>query len=260
MPRIDIDGIALNVRQWGTGDPLILVHGLGMSSDLWLHQVRPFSQQYHVIAIDLRGFGRSDRPRGAGLYTVENFAKDIASVIRILNLDPVHYVGTSMGGYFGIALGLDSPELCRSLSLCHTASRSSIADDVLAARTAALQNQSMDEYAKLVSAQALARPSNSVVTEWLEERVASNDQEIYAQVLTEGLRSFDASNAIESIQLPTLVVVGEHDRIISPQKGYDLAASIPAAHLVEIAGVGHLSYMEAPEIFNATILDFLAQH
>ena len=118
----------------------------------------------------------------------------------------------------------------------------------------------MDEYAKLVSTQALARPSDSVVTEWVEERVASNDQEIYAQVLTEGLRSFDASSAISSIQLPTLVVVGEHDQIISPQKGYDLAANIPAAHLVEIAGVGHLSYMEAPKMFNATVLDFLAQH
>ncbi len=98
MPRIDIGGIALNVRQWGTGDPLVLVHGLGMSSDLWLHQVRPFSEHYHVIAIDLRGFGRSDRPRGAGLYTVENFARDIASVIRILKPYPVNQVRASMGG------------------------------------------------------------------------------------------------------------------------------------------------------------------
>ena len=260
MPKIAVGEIAINVRQWGAGDPVLLVHGLGMSSDLWQHQVRPFSERYRVIAIDLRGFGRSDRPRGVGLYTVDNFAADIALVIRSLNLDPVHFVGTSMGGYCGIALSLTAPELCRSLSLCHTACRSSIADDVLAERTAALKNQSMDEYAKLVSAQALAQPADPIVTEWVEERVASNDQEVYAQVLAEGLRSFDAAEAVTSIRLPTLVLVGEQDRIILPERGRELAERIPNSQLVEIENVGHLSYMENPAAFNAPILNFLAQH
>ncbi len=260
MPKIAVGDIALNVRQWGGGAPVVLVHGLGMSSDLWHHQIRPFSERYHVTAIDLRGFGRSDRPHGIGLYSVDNFTADIAGVIRALDLDPVHFVGTSMGGYCGIALSLSAPELLRSLSLCHTACRSSIADDVLAARTAALKNQSMDEYAKLVSAQALAQPADPIVTEWVEERVANNDQEVYAQVLTEGLRSFDAAEAVASIRLPTLVLVGEHDRIIPPERGRDLASRIPHSHLVEINQVGHLSYMEHPEAFNESILQFLAQH
>lgn len=260
MPKIDVGDIAINVRQWGTGDPVVLIHGLGMSSDLWLHQVRPFSEHYRVIALDLRGFGRSDRPRGVGMYSVDNFAADIVSVIRALDLDPVHFVGTSMGGYCGIALSLSAPALCRSLSLCHTACRSSIADDVLAARTAALKNQSMDEYAKLVSAQALAQPADPVVTEWLEERVANNDQDVYAQVLTEGLRSFDAADAVMSIRLPTLVLVGGHDRIIPPERGRELAERIPDSQLVEIENVGHLSYLEKPEAFNEPILNFLAQH
>ena len=260
MPKIEVGGIAINVRQWGRGDPLVLIHGLGMSSDLWWHQVRPFSDQYHVVAIDLRGFGRSDRPRGPNLYSVDNFTADIASVIRCLDLAPVHVLGTSMGGYCAIALGLSAPELCRSLSLCHTGCRSSIADDVLAARTTALKSQSMDEYATLVAAQALAQPADPIVTEWLQERVASNDQEIYAQVLTEGLRSFDAANEITSIRLPTLALIGQHDRIIEPKRGRELAERIPDSTLVEIAGVGHLSYIEKPDAFNRSILEFLAQH
>lgn len=260
MPKIDVGGIAINVRQWGSGDPVVLIHGLGMSGDLWLHQVRPFSARYHVIAIDLRGFGRSDRPRGVGMYSIDNFAADIAGVIRALDLDPVHYVGTSMGGYFGIALGLSAPELCRSLTLCHTACRSSIADDVLKARTAALNNQSLDTYAKLVAAQALAQPADPIVTEWLEERVASNDREVYTQVLTEGLRNFDASDAVKSIELPTLALIGEHDRIIPPERGRELAELIGNADLIEIAEVGHLSYMEKPDAFNHAVLNFLAQH
>jgi 3-oxoadipate enol-lactonase len=259
MPRIDLGKIALNVRQWGAGDPVVLVHGLGMSSDLWLHQVRPFSARYHVIAIDLRGFGRSDCPRGVGMYTIDNFAADIADVIRALDLAPVHYVGTSMGGYFGIALALNAPQLCRSLALCHTACRSSIADDVLEARITALTNQSMDEYAKLVSVQALAQPADPVVTEWLEGRVARNDRDVYTQVLTEGLRNFDTTDRVKSIQLPTLALVGENDRVIPPQHGREIADLIPNAQLIEIAGVGHLSYMEKPDTFNQALLEFLAR-
>ena len=118
----------------------------------------------------------------------------------------------------------------------------------------------MDEYATLVAPQALAQPADPIVTEWLQERVASNDQEIYAQVLTEGLRSFDAANEITSIRLPTLALIGQHDRIIEPKRGRELAERISDSTLVEIAGVGHLSYIEKPDAFNRSILEFLAQH
>jgi 3-oxoadipate enol-lactonase len=254
------NGININVRSWGVGEPLLLVHGLGMSSDLWFNQIPAFSARYRVHAVDLRGFGRSDKPSAAGAYAIEVLAEDIAAVIRGLGPDPVHFVGTSMGGYIGVQLAISSPSLCRSLSLCHTGYRSSISPEVFDSRLAALKTQTMEAYAPLVAGQALAQPARPANTEWLQEHLARNDQRAYTQVLAEGLRGFDASPGLADITLPTLVIVGEQDRVIPPVNGRNLSSKIPGAQLVEIAGVGHLSYMEEPEKFNQSVLAFLSAH
>ena len=164
-----------------------------------------------------------------------------------------------MGGYIGIILAVIAPELCRSLVLCHTGCRASIPKDVLQFRLDALKNQSMEEYAKLVSGQALAQPADPIVTEWVEENLARNNREVYTQILVEGLSYFDATERVASIRIPTLVIVGDQDRVIPPEHGREVAGLIDGAQLVEIEGVGHLSYMERPEVFNQAILDFLAK-
>ena len=89
MSRQVFGNIVLNVRQWGSGEPLVLVHGIGAGSDLWLLQVENLSKYFHVIAVDLRGFGRSDRPRGDHNYSLPIMAEDIRNVIRTLDLGPV---------------------------------------------------------------------------------------------------------------------------------------------------------------------------
>ena len=259
MTLLQLDDVAINVRQWGDGDPVIFVHGLGMSADLFFNQVQPFAAKYRMVGVDVRGFGRSDKPQKEGAYLIERLAEDIAGVIRGLGFERAHYVGTSMGGYIGISLAVIAPELCRSLVLCHTGCRASIPKDVLQRRLDALKNQSMEEYAKLVSGQALAQPADPIVTEWVEENLARNNREVYTQILVEGLSYFDATERVASIRIPTLVIVGDQDRVIPPEYGREVAGLIDGAQLVEIEGVGHLSYMERPEVFNQAILDFLAK-
>ncbi len=260
MPLMQCNGVNINVRSWGEGAPVLFVHGLGMSSDLWDNQLRPFSSKYRMHAVDLRGFGRSDKPNTPGCYSIELLTQDIAAVVQGLGGEPVHFVGTSMGGYIGVQLAITAPELCRSLSLCHTGYRAGISEEVLSSRLSALQTQTMEEYAPLVASQALAQPADPVNTEWLLEHLARNDHRAYSQVLGEGLRGFDASTEVGRIDIPTLVIVGGEDRVIPPQAGRDLAAKIPGAKLVEIAAVGHISYMERPDEFNRPILDFIASN
>ncbi len=261
MTRIKLDDISINVRQWGEhhGEAVLFVHGLGMSGDLFFNQIKPFTQNYRMITVDLRGFGRSDKPQQQGAYLIDRLAEDVAAVIGALDLDQVHFVGTSMGGYVGITLGLNAPQLCRSLSLCHTACKATIPREVVQTRLAALKEQTMDEYAKLVSSQALAQPADPIVQEWVEEHVARNDRETYTRILTEGLGQFDESARVASLAPPTLVLVGDQDRVIPPERGREIAELVDGAHLIEVRGVGHLSYMERPDAFNSAILDFLAQ-
>lgn len=254
---IDTDGADIFVHEEGAGPPLILIHGLGMSSALWLNQLPAFAPHYRTVAVDLRGFGRSSKPAHPGAYAIDVLADDIAQVIHRLGMNGCHVLGTSMGGFVAQTLALTHPELCRSLVLCHTAPRMTMPPEVVAQRVAALGHMTMQDYAGLVVEQALAPGAGDGVRAWIKALLAANDQRAYAQVLTEGLRDFDVTDALGRLRVPTLVIVGALDRVLPPAGGRELARLIAGAQLVEIGGVGHIGYAEDVDAFNAAVLTFL---
>lgn len=258
MPSTQLEAVTLHYRTAGAGPGLVCLHGLGMSSALWVNQVPVFSPRYRLVLPDLRGFGLSGRPREPGAYAMQALAGDVIQLIRALGSAPVHLLGTSMGGFVAQEIALAAPELCRSLVLCHTGCRMSIPEDVLASRVRALRDEPMDAYGRLVAAQALAPDPPEALHTWLVDLVARNDREAYTRVLVEGLSQFDASARVSGIRLPTRVIVGELDRVIPPEEGRELARRIPGADLVTIPGTGHLSYAERPELFNQAVLQFLS--
>ena len=255
--RIDVGGVRLHVQEEGEGEPLLLVHGLGTSGDLWLHQVPVLARHYRTLAVDLRGFGRSDKPREPGAYAVPVLARDIRTLIQALGLERLHLLGASMGGFIAQLVALDAPGLCRSLILCHTGQRMSIPAEIVASRVASLESSSMEDYGRLVAGQALAEGVSPALFDWLTRMIAANDKDAYRQVLVEGLRDFDVSERVAELALPTLVIVGAEDRVIPPEEGVALAGRIPGARLVTLEGVGHIGYAERPEPFNAAVLEFL---
>ena len=259
MPKIDVGDALIHVEERGEGLPLILIHGLGTHSGLWRFQMDEFASRYRIVAVDLRGFGRSTKPLESGSYSVEIFARDVVEVMRQMNLGGAHVLGTSMGGFVAQLLGLDSSELVRSLLLCHTAPRMSMPVDILASRLASLESTSMQDYGTLVATQALSPNPDRTVHEWLAHMIGSNDKAAYRLVLTEGLQHFDVRARLDKIAVPTLVIVGESDEVIPPETGHELADQIPGAEIFTLPGVGHIGYSERPELFNATILDFLGR-
>ena len=259
MALMQIGDVEINVRQWGEGEPLVMVHGLGANSSLWAHQVKPFSERFRVIALDLRGFGRSSKPPHAGDYSIELMTDDVIGVCQALDLLSVHFLGASMGGFIAQTIALKAPDLIRSVMLCHTGSEQAIPADVLAERLEALEKISMDEYAGLVASQALAQPPDPIIEEWLREMIADNDRVPYVHVLATALAGFDVSDKVHAIRCPAIVVAGSDDRVIPPEKGKALSERIQGCeyHLVE--GVGHIGYAEKPEAFNRIILEFLSR-
>jgi 3-oxoadipate enol-lactonase len=257
MALIKAGSIEINVREWGAGEPLLLVHGLGTNSSLWCHQLRPFAARQRVLAVDLRGFGRSSKPRERAQYSIDIMADDIAAVCEALALPPIHYLGVSMGGFIGQALALRHPTRVRSLILGHSAAEFAIPAEVMESRLQALASVSMDEYAKLVAAQALAQPPDAIVDEWLREMIAGNDREAYRHVLAGALAAFDVTQRLRDIDRPALVICGSDDRVIPPDKGAALARGLRGAAHAVIDGVGHIGYAEKPEAFNRLVLDFL---
>ena len=257
---VDTGDVKLFVQQTGKGEPLILLHGLGMSSALWINQTPVFSQHFHTVAVDLRGFGQSSRPDRPGAYAIDILAEDIAELIRQLELEHCHVLGTSMGGFIAQTLALAHPALCRSLVLCHTAPRMSIPSDVLERRVVALGSMPLEEYAEIVVEQACSANASRALRTWVAGLLVRNDKRTYTQVMTEGLRGFDVNAQLGKIRIPTLVITGEHDQVLPKEGGEEIARLIPGAMLVEIEGVGHLGYAENPAEFNDAVLSFLNDH
>ncbi len=256
---VDTGRAKIYVQETGLGDPLVLVHGLGMSSKLWFNQIDEFSRHFRTFAVDLRGFGESSKPREAGAYSIEELARDIASVIEQLQISPTHFLGTSMGGFVAQSLALSRPELFRSLILCHTSPKMSMPENVLKERVTALMSMSMSEYADIVVSQACSSSADTSFRKWLTEMIVKNDKEVYTQVLTEGLRDFDMGSELGKINIPTLVITGEHDQVLPSVGGEEIASLINNVELVEIKGVGHLGYAEKPDEFNQAVLSFLGK-
>ncbi|WP_028217025.1 alpha/beta fold hydrolase [Paraburkholderia oxyphila] len=259
MPLENFRNGSLNVRQWGEGAPLLLVHGLGTSSDLWAHQLRAFASRYRVVAMDLPGFGRSQRLPGRedGGDGLPAIVDDLAELCSRLG-SPVHYVGTSMGGFFGLALALARPDLLRSLVLCNTAARNVIPPEIVAGRLAALRTATTDELGEMVTRQALGPQADPFLHEWFRELIARNSAFFYGHYLSVILSGFDVADRLGEITLPALVLTGECDRVIPPAHGAELARRLSASTLHELVDTGHIACAEQPEAFNRAILDFLA--
>jgi 3-oxoadipate enol-lactonase len=254
---VGLGDVRLAVRQCGSGEALLLVHGLGASSELWCNQFEAFGRRFRIIAPDLRGFGRSDKPKTAGCYSIDKFADDLIQLVRTLGIGKLHYLGTSMGGFIGQAISLREPDLLGRLILVHTAAKMSIPRQILDARLKALREMTMDDYARMVAEQALADGAVSKLFDWLSKMIAANDRISYAQVLNEALAGFDLSKELSKIKLPALIVVGDQDRVIPPQAGYELAAGIQGAKVYTLKHAGHIGYAEQPGTFNDLILSFL---
>lgn len=104
MPTMKINDIDMYYEIHGEGDPLLLIHGLGSSSRDWEYQIPQLLKLYKVITIDLRGHGKTSKPKGP--YSIRGFADDVASFLEAFNIKQVNILGLSMGTATGFELAI----------------------------------------------------------------------------------------------------------------------------------------------------------
>lgn len=257
---VDTGKVKIHYQARGEAEQtLVLIHGLGMSSELWKSQIPEFSKHFRTIAVDLRGFGKSERPDDPDAYSIDAMTKDIIELIKSLEIHGCHLLGTSMGGFVAQSLAIAEPTLCKSLILCHTAPKMSIPENIINERVESLLKMSLKEYGALVAEQACSPRASFDIKSWVVNMITKNDKSTYTKVLTKGLSDFDVTRSLSRIVLPTLVVVGENDRVLPPEEGRKIAQLVKNSKIVEISEVGHLGYAEKPRTFNNLVLDFLKE-
>jgi 3-oxoadipate enol-lactonase len=237
----------------GSGPPVLLIMGLGLSGGAWWRTVPVLAQRLQVLTFDNRGVGRSRSLQLA--YTTEAMADDAVSVLDAAGVKRVHVYGISLGGMVAQQLALRHPQRVRSLVLGAThpggphMQRPDV--DVMAFLWERLLLPSEDaawrsvplNYSERCRAEHPER-----IAEDVAQRLAHpfSEQAYRAQLFAAALH--DCYDRLNRIQVPTLVVHGAEDRMIPVENGRLLAERIPGAQLVELEDTGHLYPTEAPHV------------
>ncbi|SDO79344.1 alpha/beta fold hydrolase [Desulforhopalus singaporensis] len=259
MPSIQIGDINIYYEIHGRGDALLFIHGLGSSSQDWESQVSFFASNYKVVTVDLRGHGKSDKPKEQ--YSVEMFSADIAALLIKLSLYPVHVVGVSMGAAVGWHLALDYPELVKSLVITNMAATISVR--TLAekwrfySRVAVVRLLGMGTMGKIIAKNLFPDPNQRNLRREMKKRWSGNDPHSYLNSLL-ALKNWSIAERLENIVCPVLVVSAEYDYApLEHVKNY--TAKMRNAELVRIEGSHHALPVERPEAYNRTVENFLVK-
>jgi pimeloyl-ACP methyl ester carboxylesterase len=258
MPFVENLGARIHWDEEGSGAPLLLIMGLGWTSHAW-HRTRPvLSEKYRTIALDNRGAGRSEAP--AGPYSIAQMAADAAAVLNAARVNAAHIFGMSMGGMIAQEFALQYPNKVRSLILGCTAAGG---PEAVRAEEAALQvlmtrGQDPDQFAKAVSPfiyDASTSPERIEEDTAVRRKWYPSADAYFAQL--QAVIAWEAYSRIGQISVPTLVIHGEHDRLVPPENGRLIAARIPGAKLAIIPGASHIFTTDQPALAHSAILDFL---
>ena len=253
-------GNTLSVSAAGTGPTLILVHGFPLDQRMWRHQLAQLAQHYHVLAPDLRGFGRSTLSDNA--YSLRELADDIDFIRQHLAADqPIALCGLSMGGYVAFEYWQHYRQHLSMLVLANTkptGDDDAARDGRLKMAQAALESGAWPAVSPMLPkllAEATRQEQPSVVEE-VEAMMRSASADAIAAAQTAMAARADFSSSLPLIQVPTLVITGQADPIAPPAATEAWAQRIADSRYVCLADAGHLTPLEQPALFNQALLEF----
>ncbi|MPZ71991.1 MAG: alpha/beta fold hydrolase [Nitriliruptorales bacterium] len=254
---IELNGVRHHYISKGEGPPVVLVHGLGGTLHAWYGVIENLSLHHHVVALDLRGHGRS--AAGNGSLSIQSLADDVRALIAALELPAVTLVGHSLGTLVAQHLAATRPELVDQLVLVGGISYfEPAAKDAYVKRAEMVEADGMDALVDDWLPGALAPRTTAhspQLVGLLREMFLRNDPANYAATC----RALAKAPAIrrEGIGQRTLLIVGDHDRSTPIAMAEELHRDIPVSLVRVIASASHWVTLEQPDEVAAAILEFL---
>jgi pimeloyl-ACP methyl ester carboxylesterase len=263
---LEIGDQLVHIEQAGKGEPVILLHGFGASTYSWRNIMPALAAAFHVIAIDLNGFGYTQRPRSFASYTREGQADLVLRVMDALGFASAHLMGHSYGGGLSLFIASRYPQRVRSLVLVDS-SAPTYADD---RRSRAA---SVKPLLGLYLRSFVLRPNTvrrALLHSFYDDSLVTPElvHEYYERLRVEGvvdayygltapMHAASEPVELEKIGMPALVVWGAEDVLISAEAGRRAAARMPDSEFVLMEGVGHVPMEEKPEELLRIVLPFL---
>jgi 2-hydroxy-6-oxo-6-(2'-aminophenyl)hexa-2,4-dienoate hydrolase len=261
---IDVNGISTHYYEAGAGTPLVLIHGGGAGADAygnWRGSIAEFALYFQVFAIDMIGFGFTDKPDPASYeYSQIKRTEHVISLIEKLGLSNINLIGNSMGGLTSIGIAVEKPSLVNKLILMGSAGIKAPLSDELKSimnydySTAGMEkivrgltnpnfevDEEIVEYRHQLSIQPSTRAAYDAVMGWIREQGALFGEEEY----------------IASVTQPTLVVNGKLDKVVQLDCAYKLLELIENSTGYILPNCGHWAMIEHPLKFSKIAISFL---
>ena len=258
-----VDSLDIGYDDVGTGGavgvPLLFVHAFPLNRTIWAPQVSALVERSRCVAADLRGFGDSSRMPP---YSMEQYADDLAHLLDQLRIERVILVGCSMGGYVSFAFWRRHRHRVRALVLADTRAGAD-SEETLTRR------RHLIDVARTEGATAVANLQiPSLVGKSTREKQPDTYDAVHrmiAQAPVDGIVGAleammlrqDSTDTLATIDVPTLIIVGEEDVPTPVKEARAMQQKIPGSRLEIISQAGHLAHMERPAAFNHLLTEFL---
>jgi pimeloyl-ACP methyl ester carboxylesterase len=244
--RIYFKGEAGRPGMW----PVILIHGAGGSSNIWLRQIQALEENFQVLAIDLPGHGYSE---GNGEETIEDYVRFVSAWLEALDLRQVFLVGHSMGGAIAMSLALSFPEKIRKMALAGSGARLRVPPEVFAAL-----NKDFKEAIRVICRYAYSSHFPTYLLSLVEAEMGKARPEVFLKDLV-ACDAFDMRSQLSQIQVPSLILCGREDRFTPLELSLFLRDNLPNSRLEVIEGAGHMAMIESTSDFNEVLARFLSE-
>ncbi|MGF6744276.1 alpha/beta fold hydrolase [Paraburkholderia atlantica] len=240
----------------GTGEPLVLIHGVGMQALAWYPQIEALSSEFRVISVDMPGHGRSDPLEpGVGL---QQFVEWAASFIEALDMGPVNLGGHSMGSLIAAGIAVTRPDLVKRVAVLNGVyRRTAQARVAVLSRAAELRSGAVD-VATPMQRWFTAEESQRVAAQRVESWLKSVDLCGYATAYTAFANGDDVyAEGWNTITCPALVLTGSDDPNSTPAMATQMAQAARRGHAVVIDNERHMVNLTAPREVNRALRAWL---
>lgn len=289
---VDNNGVIIYYKSFGSGPPLLLLHGgPGASHDYLLPSLVPLARNNRLVLIDERGSGKSPKLENPAEYTVENMVEDTEAVRKALRLGKINLLGHSCGGVLAQAYALKYQKHLSHLVLCSTFHSTKGMNEVFKTMKAKMSPELRERIDKLEAAGLYGHgkdyeknrySSDYMVAAWGEgyfpylyqNRPDANFDpnangimawDVYREmwgshgefIIDGNLTSVEYADRLPSIKVPTLITVGDHDEC-APSLSREMNELIPGSKLVVLPKSGHITYEDQPKMFIEAVQNFLS--
>ncbi len=260
-------GLSIAYQKRGEGPPLVLIAGVGYGQYFFHALAEKLVERFTVITFDNRGAGESDKPEGP--YTVSMMAADTAALLDALSIRGAFVLGHSLGGFIAQELVHTRPELIGRLVLAGTNHGGPEAIPIPPEALSVLLRRDADPITlvrrgiDVACAPGFSERKPEIVKELLRYRLTNPvpphaySAQVMAGAAMATLSADEVRRRMAQISVPTLILFGEHDRVVPPENAPLLAEKIPDARVHILPGVGHMFPIEDPEATVSALVEFL---